>query len=204
MLLKVLDTLECPKCNQTSRLWKLQGEVTETRITNGKVTCPDDHSWQVVEEVLRLDVENSEEEMIFLDHPRTGFPKEVKENERFEFLTVIQDIVKGIDIDSETVIKVRGESILFFKYMKAYDNKFVVVHQNEGILRQLQETAARKQMYNQMSFVRAVNLNLIGEVNSINLFTEPDSDTVSIILGLSEKGELKWEGSETALRIIKS
>ena len=202
MLLKMLDLLECPKCSQTSRLWKLSGELTDSRITNGKVICPNDHSWRVMEEILRFDKIDSDEEMEFLDHPRTGFPKEVNEDERFEFLTTASKIIKSLEIDENALIKIRGNSILFFKFMNDYENKFVIIHPNEGILRQLQESAARKQMYDKMSFIKAHNANLIGPIFSINLFEKYDiSDSITISLDSEAEGVIKWQGSHSMLKL---
>lgn len=204
MLLKILDLLECPACNKASRIWKLDGEVTETRITNGKVICPEDHSWSVKEEILRFDEQNDGEEMQFLDHPRTGFPKPVGEKERFNFLDSFGNYVKSLEFGEDEIVKLRGDSILFMKYVKDDKPEYIICHPNEGILRQLQETAARKRMYDSMAFVRVNDVNTLGNVISINNFDdEIKNDDIAFLLTKKEKGKVLWEGSKVNLEVMK-
>ncbi len=204
MILKILDILGCPKCGDASRYWKLQGEVTDTRITNGSVFCKNEHEWNVTEEILRFDNEKSTEEMQFSDHPRTGLPdrKKVMESERLSFLDAFEEAVQSLPFDQHEIIKIAGDPVLFMKYMPSVEKQLLVIYHDEGVLRQLQEIAARKQMYDKMSFVRAKDVNYIGQILSIDVFQEGQG-TVQLKLG--EFGEeYIWKGERSNLYLSGS
>ena len=203
MLLQLLDILACPKCGSASRLWKLKGELTDTRITNGEVICPKDHTWIVKEEILRFDEEHSDQPMEFLEHPRTGFPNEVGEQERFDFFDVYENAINNVGFETEDIVVVTGDPILFMKYLKEQQqSRFIIAYPDEGTLRQLQETAARKRMYDQMAFVKAENVGYIGNVKSIHLLDKNTAPGKNIILVKEPVGEVLWTGEETSLVII--
>lgn len=210
MLLKVLDGLTCPKCQSASKIWKLEGDVSDTRVADAKAICPQDHIWQVREEILRFDSEKSDEDMIFLDHDRTGFPKEVGELERGDFLFKIEDYFENIKFDSQHVL-IKGEPILYFKYMKPGDQQLITVYPNEGILRQLQVLAVKKQFYSNASFIRAKDASMLGDVSKLVIFQKvednKDLNKGDRVLQFkkkeeSAKGKIIWEGEKTFLDAI--
>ncbi len=207
MLLEILDKLECPVCGENIDPNKLEGDMTEIRIVDGLVNCYNSHSWQVREEVLRFDQENSDEEMQLLDYDKTGFPSTemVGEMERGEFLTKFNEYVDSFPMDNDQILKVSGSSILFFKYLKENNRKIIVTHPNEGILRQIQVLAVRKQIYNNMAFIRAYDATLNSSVNNLYLFfkkedvPELNEDDIAIIFDQSLDGEIIWTGEKFSL-----
>jgi hypothetical protein len=180
----------------------MEGDLTDKRIANGVVTCPDDHSWQISEEILRFDKEKSDEPMQYNERPRTGFPGEVEEQERLEFLPSLQEFVEGLHFEDDQLIKITGDAILFLKYLSNNNANFLIVNTDEGILRQLQEIAARKRMYDQMSFIRAEDINLIGSVNTIQLFPSSIDQklTNTLFIGFIDQGREIWAGEDVVLR----
>jgi len=180
-------------------LWNLKGEVTDDRITNGEVICPNDHVWIVKEEILRFDTEKSDEPMEFLDHPRTGFPKAVDEQERFDFLDEFQELVSNLQFNEEDIVKICGDPILFLKYLKKQTARFLVVYPDEGTLRQLQEIAARKRMYDQMAFIRADDVGALNMITGLHVFdSKPEAD-IEILLKKDETIQPVWSGNQVDL-----
>lgn len=210
MLLHVLDKITCPTCKDDSRLWKMEGDITELRIVDGTITCPNNHIWKIREEILRFDKESSDEEMQLLDYDKTGFPSTelVGEQERADFLAKLNEYVFTMELIPDELLKVTGSSILFFKYLKENSCKILVVHPDEGILRQLQVIVARKQLYHNMAFIRCDDVDMLGAGRSIYLFQDPDnlpplkSNDIALVLDQSNKGTDLWTGSHASLREI--
>ncbi len=208
MLLRYIDVLECPTCKATARLWKIQGDLTDTRMANGTITCPNDHSWNVTEDVLRMDKENSDEDMIFNDHPLTGFPKSITESDRGSFLIAFEEYIDNFIRNSDKTLVVKGNSILFFKYIPSVDRDIIVIHPDEGILRQIQELVAKKRMYDKLSCIRADNAALLGDFVYLNFF--PDENELlnmkrgekAFILDPEMPGEEIWAGINASLKIV--
>lgn len=160
MLLKYIDAITCPVC-KASRLWKLDGDITDDRMANGKVVCKNNHVWLVTEEVFRLDQENAEEDMQFLNHPLTGFPKGIEEKVRGNFLQAFQKYVEEFVNKSDEPLVLIGSAILFIKYIPSTEREILIINSSEGILRQIQEITASKRMYKQSSMIRAENIDLL-------------------------------------------
>jgi len=205
MLKKHLDLLECPVCQAAKRLWTIsEGDLTDTRIANGKISCPQGHIWQITEDILRMDNEKSEEEMIFNDRPLTGFPSEPTENERGEFLMAFEKLTIEFVKFSDKPLIVKGNSVLFFKYMQNNEREIIVVHPHEGVLRQIQELVARKMMYNQISFIRSEDAQFI-PIDSYTLHVFPKNtdnlkaDDFAATLNPTMQGETYWTGESSSL-----
>jgi uncharacterized protein YbaR (Trm112 family) len=207
MLLDILDMLTCPICKNEQSIWKMEGNVTNTRIVDGKITCPSSHTWQVREEVLRLDREISDEDMLLLDHEKTGFPPvdKVGELERGDFLEKFNNYVASFPFASNKLLKITGSPILFFNYIKENPQKILVIHPDEGILRQIQVMAAKKQIYNNMSFVRAKDVELLGANRCLHLFEDVSSlqklskNEIALAFGKQEDGNPIWNGERMSL-----
>ena len=205
MLQKHLDILECPVCKAAKRLWTItEGDLTDVRIANGKISCPQGHVWQVTEDVLRMDREKSEEEMIFNDRPLTGFPSEPTENERGEFLMEFDKLTTEFVKFSEKPLIVKGNSVLFFKYMPTNEREIIVVHPEEGVLRQIQELVARKMMYSNVSFIRSEDAQFIPIGSyTIHIFpkdlTNIEADDFVATLNPTMQGETYWTGESSSL-----
>jgi hypothetical protein len=206
MLLKILKKLACPLCNEPQN-WQINGDLTEVRIVDGVVTCKNSHSWQVREEILRFDQQNSDEEMQFLDRDKTGFPSTelVPELERGNFLTKFNEYVDSFPLDTLVLLKVTGPSILFFKYIRENQRPILVVNPDEGVLRQIQVLAARKQIYKNMSFIRAEDANLSSRTNSLRFYFSAGSnptlnkEDTAILFDTGGKGTIIWKSEEMSL-----
>ncbi|MHA2089244.1 MAG: hypothetical protein ACW98K_00170 [Candidatus Kariarchaeaceae archaeon] len=210
MLLQILDKITCPICKDESRRWEIEGDMTELRIVDGTVTCPNNHVWQVREEVLRFDKENSDEEMQLLDYDKTGFPLTtlVGELERADFLAKLNEYITTMELFPDELLKVTGSSILFFKYLEENSSKILVVYPDEGILRQIQVIVSRKQIYNNMAFVRSDDVDLVADGRSIYLFQDPNnlslkSNDIALVLDQSDKGINLWNGELASLKELR-
>jgi uncharacterized protein YbaR (Trm112 family) len=205
MLKKHLDLLECPICQEAKRLWTIsEGDLTDTRIANGKITCPQGHVWKITEDILRMDKESSVEEMIFNDRPLTGFPSEPTEGERGYFLMEFEKLTTEFIKFSDKPLIVKGNSVLFFKYVPTSEREIIVVHPDEGVLRQIQELVAKKMIYNQISFIRSEDAQFIPiDSNTIHIFPESTKnmkpEDFVATLDPTMQGETYWTGESSSL-----
>lgn len=203
MLMKYIDALACPVCKAT-RLWKLDGDFTDERMATGKVICPNKHTWYVQEEVMRLDEENSDEDMQFLNHPLTGFPTEIDEKARGEFLIALRKFVEDFVQKEDTPLVLLGSPILFMKYLPQTERDIIIVNSSEGILRQVQEIAVSKRLYKQVSAIRAENVDLqIPNAQMIYVFDEiPEnlgSNEHALLLERDPSANIIWEDNDSIL-----
>ncbi len=197
MLMKYIDTVLCPIC-KASRLWKLDADFTDERIATGTVTCQNDHNWYVQEEVFRLDRENSDEEMIFLDHPITGFPPQIDEKVRGDFMIAFSRYVREYVESSEEPLIIIGSPVLFMKYLPETNRDLIIINSSEGILRQVQEIASSKRLYKQVSVIRAENVEfLLANAQRIYIFDGVpetlDKNETGLLLHRDASADVLWE-----------
>jgi len=204
----MLDLVACPRCGSSPRLWKLEGDFTEERMANGIISCPEDHKWNVTEEVLRFDKEKNEEPMQFPDRPKTGFPetKYVSEEERGGFLSDFGVFVASFMKESDNPLVLYGNSILFFKFIPPTERLILVVNPEEETLREIQELSAKKLIYKNVSSIKATMINILGKDIEILhlLIDEKQVDSLNdgdIVLYFSKEGEENaiWKGGTTSL-----
>ncbi|MCY3413647.1 MAG: hypothetical protein INQ03_18535 [Candidatus Heimdallarchaeota archaeon] len=200
MLMKYIDAIKCPVCKE-SRLWKIDGDFTDDRMIEGKVTCKNGHRWIVKEEVWRLDKEGAEEDMQFLGHSLTGFPSQIKETVRGDFLVSMKLTVEEYVKSSDKPLFILGSPILFLKYLPTTEREIVVVNESEGILRQAQEIAVSKRIYKQLSCIRATEVDsLLPEAERVYVFDNvPDelqNNDTAFLVERDPNAEVLWEGEE--------
>lgn len=175
--------------------------MTDERLVNGSITCLEGHIWKVVNEILRFDEEDNNEEMKFLDHPLTGFPKDVSEEERLEFLRTYENEITNLTFNQNRITLLQGDPILFFRYLRSQDSVFVISNPDEGILRQLQEVAVQKMMYSNMAFVKSITVELDTDVDRINLFNEKTNGYLNYHLTKDSIGRVLWQGRDVDFRV---
>ena len=164
MLHKHLLNIKCPVCKSREK-WNSEGSSNEYHLTDGIISCNNNHKWIIKQELLRLDNENSDEEIIYHEREMTGYPKEVNESERIEFLEFLAVYFKKLVFSRDTVV-VYGEPILFYRFFNKIEITIITVNKNEKLLRQLHETIVRKRLHNTHSFIRTDIVN----VSSANQF----------------------------------
>lgn len=163
MLHRHLSNIKCPICKLSDN-WDLEGSSNDYHVSDGVISCKNNHKWCVKQEVLRMDNENSNEDIIYFEREMTGYPKQVNELERSEFLDFIEQYFRNLNFTKETVV-IFGDPILFFRFLSELKIDFITVTNDERILRQLHETTVQKRLHNNHSFIRADTL----EVSSANL-----------------------------------
>ncbi len=207
MLHRHLSTIKCPICKSNDR-WDLTGSSNEHHITDGVISCNNNHKWCVKQEILRLDKENSDEAIIYSERELTGYPKEVSELERSEFLDFIEQYFKNIKFAKETVVVI-GNSILFYRFLSNLETNFVTVMNDEKLLRQLHEITVQKRLHNNHSFIRANTIDassanllyLFQNTNDINL--NPGDVLIQFNSNQNEpQGTILWMGQKYFLEEI--
>ncbi|MCE7737571.1 MAG: hypothetical protein GPJ54_21960 [Candidatus Heimdallarchaeota archaeon] len=210
MLIDHLNLLPCPVCKQ-SYTWTVDGVTHENRVVDGIVKCGNGHSWKVTQEILRLDKENSSEDIIYSDREKTGYPKEVSEQERLTFLEFLDGYFGSLQFGSDCVI-VSGESILFYRYLKDSSNQYITTYEDEGVLRQLHETAVRKRTHETHSFVRSEAVVTSESANQLIVFPKmriksklENSLIIQFIpLSAESNGKIIWTGEKYKLEELSN
>ncbi|MHA2033110.1 MAG: hypothetical protein ACW99A_22655 [Candidatus Kariarchaeaceae archaeon] len=210
MLIEHLNLIPCPICKETYT-WNIDGITHDDRIIEGTVTCGNDHKWNVTQEILRLDKENSSESIVYSDREQTGFPKFVLEHERSDFLDFIEEYFISITFDKNELI-ISGDAILYYRYSKHETLKPMIVHENEGILRQLHEMAVQKRMHNNHSFIRSKDNVTNEETNQFVIFpkrryTKPAKNALVLQFILKSEipqGSIVWVGEKYQLEEIST
>lgn len=205
MLIDHLNLLPCPVCNQ-SYTWTIDGITHENRIVEGIVKCGNGHSWKVTQEILRLDKENSSEEIIYSDREKTGYPSQVTEQERSAFLDFIGNYFKSLKFNKEHVV-ISGESILFYRYLEDKSKQYITTYEDEGVLRQLHETAVRKRTHENHSFIRSKTGVITESSNQLIVFPkmrikeEIENSLIIQFIPISEDtiGKIIWTGEKYKL-----
>lgn len=194
----LLQDIYCPICN--IREWSFDGYKTDTRFVDGKLRCTDGHNFRITQDIVRFDKENSNEEMIFLDHELTGYPKEVNEEDRLSFLEALENSLQTLQLSSKT-LQVFGNPILFFRFVKPFDNPCLIMDEDEGILRQVQNQIVQRQMFQNSGFVRSSNLTT-DNVQKISFLSETKShlnsgDLVySLVKEIPNEASIVWKSDD--------
>ena len=210
MLIDHLNLLLCPECKQ-SYSWTVDGVTHENRVIEGNVTCGNGHSWKVTQEILRLDKQDSSEEIIYPDREKTGYPNQVSESERSTFLGFIDSYFGSIKLDSEHVI-VSGEPILFYRYLKDKSKQYITTYDDEGILRQLHESAVRNRIHEDHSFVRSKTGIKTESADQLIVFPKmriksgPVNSLIIQFIPISEEsnGKVIWTGEKYKLEELSN
>lgn len=202
MKIKFLSWIGCPKCKNSN--WSFEGDFDEKQITNGSIICKKGHKWNVSEEILRFDKEHSDEPMQFLNHPLTGFPKEVTEDERGEFLDSLSKFIQKFSKKSDMVIYIEGNPILYFNYMQTTSRYLIVANKDEGLLRQIQEMASKKLMYQNLICIKADKVDIANphlEKLSIFKYTTKNKPKSYNVLSFEKdtKENVIWSGKDINL-----
>ena len=206
MIFETLNLVKCPLCKNSTK-WNYEGEFTQglvKRLTNGEIVCDDSHTWTICEEILRIDNQKSNENMIYYDTLKTGFPKEVTEIERTNFINKFRKFTNNLTLESNRNYQIYGDTILFLKYVNIIAESIVIVNKDEKVLRQLQEIAVNKRVYDKCSFLRSNYDDLIIEGTHINLFLPELRQGYNFIFTDDEKGEIIWQGKNKNLAWIQS
>ena len=206
MIFENLNLVKCPLCKNNIK-WDYNGEFTEgsvKRLTNGEIVCDENHTWTICEEILRIDNQKSTENMIYYDTLKTGFPKEVTEIERTNFINQFRNFANNLELENNRNYQIYGDTILFLKYVNIIAESIVIVNKDEKVLRQLQEIAVNKRIYDKCSFLRSDYDNLIIEGININLFLPKLRQGHNFIFSDDEKGEIIWQDKNKKLVWIQS
>ena len=206
MIFENLNLVKCPLCKNNTK-WDYNGEFTEgsvKRLTNGEIVCDENHTWTICEEILRIDNQKSNENMIYYDTLKTGFPKEVTEIERTNFINQFRNFTNNLELENNRNYQIYGDTILFLKYVNINAESIVIVNKDEKVLRQLQEIAVNKRIYDKCSFLRSDYDDLIIEGININLFLPKLRQGHNFIFSDDEKGEIIWQGKNKNLVWIQS
>ncbi|MFV2014597.1 MAG: hypothetical protein ACC656_04175 [Candidatus Heimdallarchaeota archaeon] len=205
MLIEHLNLLPCPVCNEFYT-WSVDGITHENQVLEGKVTCGNGQSWKVVQEILRFDKEESSEDIIYSDREKTGYPKQVREQERLPFLDFIDSYFKSIKFDHKYVL-VSGEPVLLYRYLEDKSKHYITIYDDEGVLRQLHETAVGNRMHENHSFIRSQMGIQTDITNKLIIFPKrrvnsiPAKSLILQFIPISEetKGKIIWTGEEYKL-----
>lgn len=205
MLIEHLNLISCPVC-QLSKTWTVDGAIHENRVINGTVKCQNDHKWNVSQEILRFNKEDSSEAIIYSDVEKTGYPTQVTELERSNFLDFIGPYFKALEFNTQYIL-VSGEPILFFRYLEDRSKNYISTYNDEGILRQLHEMAVRRRIYEKHSFIRSKNRITAESTNQLITFPKmkfkklPENSMVLQFIPISEetKGKIIWTGEKYKL-----
>ncbi len=206
MIFENLNLVKCPLCKNRTK-WDYNGEFTEgsvKRLTNGEIVCDENHTWTICEEILRIDNQKSNENMVYYDTLKTGFPKEVTEIERTNFINQFRNFANNLELENNRNYQIYGDMILFLKYVNIIAESIVIVNKDEKVLRQLQEIAVNKRIYDKCSFLRSDYDDLIIEGININLFLPKLRQGYNFIFSDDEKGEIIWQGKNKKLVWIQS
>lgn len=160
----------CPICKVENEIWELPGNLLTNRIFDGQIICGQKHQWVIKNEVLRFDQPQNNEDPIYLDNDRTGFPirKFVSESERGEFLYSFERFVNSDKVISNK-ISLSGDIILFINYLEKVNGEMNLVSSSEGILRSLHETMIRKGLYASINLVSAKNNDFTKNFDTMNI-----------------------------------
>ena len=206
MIFENLNLVKCPLCKNSTK-WDYNGEFTEglvKRLTNGEIVCDENHTWTICEEILRIDNQKSNENMIYYDTLKTGFPKEVTEIERTNFINQFRNFANNLELENNRNYQIYGDTILFLKYVNIIAESIVIVNKDEKVLRQLQEIAVNKRIYDKCSFLRSDYDDITIEGININLFLPKLRQGYNFIFSDDEKGEIIWQGKNKKLVWIQS
>jgi len=210
MLIEHLNLLPCPVCKQLYT-WSIDGLTQENRVIEGKVTCGNGHSWKVVQEILRFDKEESLEDIVYSDREKTGYPKQVGEQERFAFLDSIGSYFKSIKFNHKYVL-VSGEPVLLYRYLEDKSKHYITTYDDEGVLRQLHETAVGNRMHENHSFIRSQIGIQTDITNKLIIFPKkrvnsiPEKSLILQFIPISEetKGKIIWIGEKYKLEELSN
>ena len=194
----LLQDIFCPICKM--REWSFDGYHTDARYVDGTLECSNKHTFRITQDIVRLDKENSDEQMKFLDHELTGYPKEVSEEDRLSFLEALENSLQNLQLSSKPLL-VFGNPILFFRFVKSFENSFLVMDENEGTLRQVQNQVVQHQMFQNSGFVRSSDLST-ENMQKISFLSEtsPQMNTGDLVFSLVKEvpsdSNIIWESDD--------
>ncbi|MDH5403597.1 MAG: hypothetical protein OEZ01_05770 [Candidatus Heimdallarchaeota archaeon] len=150
MYIHLIDNINCLICGSSQ--WVVEGNILDEYVTNGSITCLNLDNFIIQDNILYLGNNLPQKNTRYQDYSITGYPKEVNDNERSEFLSNLNEIMDKL-IGENLKVVFFGESYLFFEYLKKDIDVIYFIHHDETYLKHIYEMAINKQVHRKIVLV---------------------------------------------------